>query len=220
MKRIKDQRSSVNLLIGVVISLGFIFISFEWSSSEIHVRIIDDQPAQVFVPEQQIPVYREKDKKVDLPIPNASYEKLKLVQDIFLVIDEPIDFSEAPAKEVMNTPSVNIPKEVEYVDEILPSVEIMPKFPGGENALYEFLKKNLIYPEIAKEIGISGRVYVQFVIEKDGSVSHATIARGKDRSLDEEALRIVNMMPKWKPGIQNGQKVRVRMILPVKFVLR
>ncbi|MFB6342694.1 energy transducer TonB [Saccharicrinis sp. FJH62] len=220
MKRSKDQRSSVNLLIGVLISLGFIFISFEWSSSEIHVRIIDDQPAHVFVPEQQIPIYREKNKKVEIPIPNASYEKLKLVKDMFLLIDEPIDFSETPAKEVMNTPSVNIPKEVEYIDEILPSVEIMPKFPGGEVALYVFLKKNLKYPEIAKEIGISGMVYVQFVIEKDGSVSQVTIARGKDRSLDEEALRIVNMMPKWKPGIQNGQKVRVRMILPVKFVLR
>ncbi|MFB6316942.1 energy transducer TonB [Saccharicrinis sp. FJH54] len=219
MKRIKDHRSSVNLFIGVLISLGFIFISFEWSTSEIHIRIIDDQPAQVFVPEQQIPVYREEQKKTELPLLKASFERMKIVKEYTLEINEEPEFDE-PGKESPEDFLPDIPVTTEVIDDALPLVEIMPKFPGGEKALYEFLRKNIKYPEIAKEIGIQGRVFVAFIIEKDGSVSHVKIVREKDRSLDEEALRIVHLMPNWVPGMQNGQKVRVRMTLPVNFVLK
>jgi periplasmic protein TonB len=220
MKRTKDQRSSVNLLIGALISLGFIFISFEWSTSEIRVTVFHDQPDQAFIPVQQVPIYREKDKKMAVPIPNSSYEKLDIVDDISIeIIDEPV-FSEEPSVEAVPVFVSDIPATTDIIDEPLPHVEIMPKFPGGEEALYKFLRSNIKYPQIAREIGIAGRVYVQFVIETDGSVSQVKVVRGKDRTLDDEALRIVGLMPKWSPGIQNGQKVRVKMTLPVNFVLR
>ncbi len=110
------------------------------------------------------------------------------------------------------------PKEEET--KIFDVVEEMPMFPGGEGALMEYLQKNLRYPAVASENGIEGRVIVRFVVGKDGSVSNVTVARGVDPSLDKEAVRVVESMPKWTPGKQNGQAVNVFYTLPVTFKLQ
>ena len=99
-------------------------------------------------------------------------------------------------------------------------VEQMPSFPGGMGALMSWLSQNIKYPVIAAENGVEGRVIVQFVVEKDGSVNGVKVVRGKDPSLDKEAVRVVSKMPKWNPGKQNGQHVRVWYTLPVKFQLQ
>lgn len=98
-------------------------------------------------------------------------------------------------------------------------VEVMPKYPGGNDAMYAFLGENIKYPEKAKKEGISGRVYVTFVVEKDGSVTNVKILRGAEESLDKEAMRVIKLMPKWEPGTQKGKPVRVQYNLPVKFAL-
>ncbi|MBC8045768.1 MAG: energy transducer TonB [Fimbriimonadaceae bacterium] len=98
-------------------------------------------------------------------------------------------------------------------------VEQMPEFPGGEKALYEFLGKNVKYPKEAIKNGIECKVYIQFIVEKDGSISNAKIKRGVNELLDNEALRAINAMPKWKPGMQKGKTVRVTYTLPVQFKL-
>jgi protein TonB len=98
-------------------------------------------------------------------------------------------------------------------------VEQMPEFPGGNDELMLYLKKNTKYPEIAQENGISGRVYVQFVVSANGSISHVTVVRGADPSLDKEAVRVIRSMPPWKPGKQNGTPVKVQMSVPVNFRL-
>jgi len=98
-------------------------------------------------------------------------------------------------------------------------VEKMPKFPGGETALRQFIANNIIYPELAKDNGIQGKVYVTFVVTKDGSVANAEIARGVDPLLDKEALRIVNTLPAWSPGYQRGKPVNVKYTVPINFVL-
>jgi TonB family protein len=97
--------------------------------------------------------------------------------------------------------------------------EIMPEFIGGADALDEFVKKNLKYPAEAKEKGIQGKVYIQFVVEKDGSVTNIIVRRGANALLDAEAVRIVKLMPAWKPGTMRGKKVRVRYTLPITFSL-
>lgn len=97
--------------------------------------------------------------------------------------------------------------------------EIMPEFIGGPDALDEFLKKNIKYPAEAKEKGIQGKVYVQFVVEKDGTVTNVTVRRSANALLDAEAVRVVKLMPAWKPGTNRGKKVRVRYTLPVSFTL-
>ena len=110
------------------------------------------------------------------------------------------------------------PKEEE--NKIFTIVEQMPSFPGGDAALMQYLAKNIKYPAVAEDMGIQGRVICQFVIERDGSVSDVRIARGVDPSLDKEAMRVVSSMPKWIPGRQNGQFVRVKYSLPVIFRLQ
>ena len=98
-------------------------------------------------------------------------------------------------------------------------VEQMPNFPGGQNALMDFLKNTIKYPAEAEKAGKQGRVVVQFVINKDGSISDAKVVKSVDKTLDEEALRVVNAMPKWTPGKQNGKDVRVKFTMPVTFKL-
>jgi len=98
-------------------------------------------------------------------------------------------------------------------------VEEMPEFPGGQSALKDFISQSVNYPEDARKNGIQGRVYVQFVVSKDGSVKDATVIRGVDSSLDNEALRVVNTMPLWKPGKQRGEAVDVAFTVPIGFAL-
>lgn len=99
-------------------------------------------------------------------------------------------------------------------------VDEMPAFPGGQEALFKYLTDNVIYPAIAKENGIQGRVVCTFVVEKDGRITNVEVVRsGGDPSLDKEAVRVIKSMPKWKPGKQRGQAVRVKFTIPVKFSL-
>lgn len=96
----------------------------------------------------------------------------------------------------------------------------LPSFPGGDAKLREWIKKNMKYPSYAKNNGIEGQVLVVFIVEKDGSISNAEVSWGVDPSLDQEALRIVNKMPRWKPGTQNGVAMRVKYRLPITFTLK
>ena len=107
----------------------------------------------------------------------------------------------------------------EVDDAVFVVVEKSPEFPGGNDSLYAFIGRNIKYPEAAKKNKIEGRVFVTFVIEKDGQVSSAKILRDIGGGCGEEALRVVNSMPKWKPGTQRGNPVRVQFNLPIMFQL-
>ena len=104
-------------------------------------------------------------------------------------------------------------------DSIYQIVEVMPEFPGGVDKMMDYLSKSIKYPEAAKEKGISGRVFLSFVIEKDGAVSDVKVAKGIGKECDDEAVRVVKSMPKWKPGMQKGKPVRVSYMLPIFFKL-
>ena len=99
-------------------------------------------------------------------------------------------------------------------------VDQMPKFPGGEQALMDYVSKNVVYPKEAQEKGISGRVFVGFIVEKDGSVSDVKVLRGIGGGCDEEAVRVISGLPKWKPGKQEGKPVRVSYQMPINFKLQ
>lgn len=100
---------------------------------------------------------------------------------------------------------------------IITFMEQMPEFPGGTEKLMIFIKKELKYPQEAYKNGVQGRVYVQFIVDIDGSIIDVKVIRGVDQLLDEEAIRIIKLMPKWKPGKQNGTPVKVSMTVPVTF---
>ena len=98
-------------------------------------------------------------------------------------------------------------------------IETMPEYPGGMGELMKFMQRNVRYPKEAQEQGKQGRVVVQFVVEKDGSITDAKIAKSVDPQLDAEALRVVNAMPNWTPGKQRGKEVRTYFTIPVTFRL-
>jgi TonB family protein len=112
------------------------------------------------------------------------------------------------------------PKTLDTEEQIFFIVENMPEFPGGEPELRKFIANNIEYPATAQEKGIQGRVYVTFVVDKNGEVANARIARGVDPSLDKEALRVVNSLPKWTPGKQRGEAVNVSYTVPINFALQ
>ena len=130
---------------------------------------------------------------------------------------------------ILTSDTMDVTPEVGYVepfgqesdpeDDVYMFVEQMPEFPGGEAELLHYISKNIRYPQDAKEKGIQGRVFVGFVIEKDGSVSNIRNLRGVDSELDAEAMRVVESMPKWKPGMHRGEPVRVSYQIPIWFKL-
>lgn len=103
--------------------------------------------------------------------------------------------------------------------EVFVVVEVSPQYPGGLDALMVFLSTNIVYPKEAMDNGFQGTVYVSFIVEKDGSISTVKVLRGVHPLLDDEAVRVVNMMPNWSPGLQRGKPVRVQFNLPIRFIL-
>ena len=107
----------------------------------------------------------------------------------------------------------------EVTEEIFVVVEEQPEFPGGNAAMMKFLGDNIKYPVIAQENGIQGRVITNFVVERDGSITDVQVVRGVDPSLDKEAIRVIQSMPKWKPGLQHGKPVKVKFTIPIIYNL-
>ncbi|UKN02151.1 energy transducer TonB [Paracrocinitomix mangrovi] len=97
--------------------------------------------------------------------------------------------------------------------------EQMPEFPGGSDAMERFIIDNIKYPPLAKEKRIQGKVYVQFIVEKDGQLTEIKIRRGAHELLDQEAIRVIKLMPEWKPGSMRGRTVRTRYTVPITFAL-
>ncbi|MCR4829701.1 MAG: energy transducer TonB [Bacteroidales bacterium] len=123
-------------------------------------------------------------------------------------------------KEVVIVGEERVEEEEVLQEQVYTTVEQNPEFPGGEEALYKYLANNIVYPQKARENGITGTVLISFVVEKDGSITLPTIMRNVDGGCGAEALRVVKGMPKWKPGRQGGRPVRTQFILPVSFTLK
>lgn len=103
--------------------------------------------------------------------------------------------------------------------EVFSIVETMPEFPGGQREMTQFIQRNVEYPEVSRENEIQGKVYVNFTVDRDGSIIDTRIIRGVDSLIDAEALRVINSMPKWKPGTQRGKNVKIKFTLPINFAL-
>ena len=129
------------------------------------------------------------------------------------------DLKEEQIEELPEEVAEETPENAIAEETVFDMVGQMPEFPGGHVALEKYLENHLQYPEVAQENGTQGRVTVQFVVNTDGSISDAQVVRGLDSSCNGEALRLINSMPRWIPGQQDGKNVRVRYILPVTFRL-
>ncbi len=217
---IENHRGSW-LLMGAIVALSFMFVSFEWTQHDVGVATDGLSSEPIFV-DDLIPITYPEEKLEAPPPP-----ELKVVDFIEIVTgdeDVPdvvgVESEDLGGKvDVVWIPPV-VEKEELVEDEIMVAVEVMPEFPGGTSALMKYLNSNIKYPTICMETGVQGKVIVQFVVDKDGNITNPVIARGVDPYLDKEALRVINSMPKWKPGMQNGKKVRVKYTVPVVFRLQ
>ncbi len=215
-----ENKKLMFIQIGMVISLLVAWLAFEHKSYD--KREIDPSllNREVVVDEEMVEITKQEEQKpqpVEMP---KQTTQLEIVQDDVEVEDIEIN-AEVEQNEVIEeyiAPEVVEDDVVEQ--EIFKIVEEMPSFPGGEQKLMEFVSKNIKYPQIARETGIQGRVFVNFVVEPDGSVSNVSVLRGIGGGCDEEAMRVVKSMPKWKPGKQRGKAVRVQYMLPVNFRLQ
>ena len=218
---IENQRGTW-LLMGFVVVLAFMFVTFEWTQHDIKVATgsLADEP--VFV-ETLLPITYPEEKLEPPPPPVVKVaELLNIVDDDDLEADAVVlgfDDFEDPV-EIKYRPVVVETENEPVEDEILVTAEKMPEFPGGYGALLQYLNKNIKYPVVPQEQGIQGRVIIQFVVDKDGTITDPVVVRSVDPYLDKEALRVIKAMPKWKPGIQGARSVRVKYTVPVTFRLQ
>jgi len=214
-----EKKKTVFFEIGLIVALMVVFAAFEYKSYD-KVTINLMQRTADNTPEEIIPITEQKVKPPPPP-PPKQVTQIKIVEDN-VDVDEDIDLDVEADDETVVDEYVPPQEEDEDIkeDEIFTVVESMPEFPGGMGALMKYLAENIKYPPLAKESGIQGRVFINFVVEPDGSISNVKVLRGIGGGCDEEAVRVVEAMPKWKPGMQRGKPVRVSYNLPVKFTLQ
>ena len=209
--------------IGLVISLAITLFAFEWTSKETNVAVLEEQ-AQVVLEEEIIPITQET------PPPPPAAPKIPVLSDQIDIVDDEIEIDDDMFMNLEDDANlgVEIMDYVEVEEEVVEEeaiplhlVEEKHSFQGGDaNQVSKWVNQRLEYPEIAKENGVQGRVTLQFTVEKDGTVTKVKVLRGVDPSLDKEAVRVVSMSPKWKPGKQRDRAVPVTYTFPVIFQLR
>jgi len=212
-----ESKKAIFFEIGLVIALLLALVSFNYKSYETKTFKIIQRKVQT-APEEIVPITEQKVKPPPPPPPKA-VTQIKIVSNNVKVNDN-VDID---VEANMNTKVADYvpPEQEDSVPEqhIFVVVEQMPRFPGGQAALMKYLATHIKYPELAKESGIQGRVFINFVVEPDGHIDHVKVLRGIGGGCDEEAVRVVKSMPKWIPGKQRGKPVRVSFNLPVKFTL-
>ncbi len=216
-----ESKRGLFLQIGLVIVLGIMLAAFEWSSKPNMENTLGEL-ADMDLEEEIIPITREQEVKPPPPPPPPKVtEVLNIVEDDVEIEDELI-IEDAEADQDMEIEIVEFEEEEEVAEEeVFFIVEDMPSFQGkGQEGFREWIAKNLRYPEIAAENGISGKVYVQFAVNSKGNVVDAVVVRGVDPALDKEAIRVVMDSPKWTPGKQRGKAVKVQFTFPINFVLQ
>ena len=218
-----ENKRALFIEIGLIVALAVVYIAFNWTSKDVQVSTLEAEN-QVVQEEEIIPITQET------PPPPPEAPKIPVLSDQIDIVDDEIevdnDFlsledSDDMGVEIMDYVE-NVQEEV-VEEEAIPFqlVEEKPSFMGGDaNQFSAWVNKRLVYPEIAKENCVQGRVTLQFTVEKDGSVTKVKVLRGVDPSLDKEAVRVVSMSPKWKPGKQRDRAVPVTYTFPVYFQLR
>jgi protein TonB len=219
-----EKKRILFLQIGLICVLTLVLMAFEWKTYELTLPSFPN-PDPVIVEEILPEILRLKKKSTTKPKPPIKTDYSKLI-----IIDNELDYEPIDNDVFMDEDSKNtdwFPEPYDGGDELIDEpdtpfiiVQYKPEFPGGEVALNRFLSRNIEYPIMAIETYIQGRVFLTFVVEKDGSITNVKILRGIGSGCDEEAVRVVQAMPKWTPGRQMNRNVRVIFTLQISFKLQ
>lgn len=218
-----EKRKGMFVQVGLVVTLSIVLVAFEWTQGE--DRADDDNVVQeIQFEDEMMQITRREEPK---PEPKPEQPKVAEVLDIVdddVEIEDDFDFDMEATEDTEYDFTSMIGDEEEEIEEeeVFYIVEDMPTFNGGDPAteFRKYIGLNLQYPEIAAENGVSGRVIVQFAVNKIGKVVDARVIRSVDPALDQEALRVVTSSPKWTPGKQRGKAVTVLFTFPINFVLQ
>lgn len=219
-----EKGKGLNFLLGLVVALAIVYVALEYRTYD-KIEAYTRDKVDIADMEETI-LLEENEPEPEPPEPEQPQQQEVQLPEEFKVVDntqkvEKIALVSVDESKPLPPPAPVAPVKVEEEeDKIHEVVESPAEFPGGYTALSKWLSKNLVYPEQAAEMGIQGKVIVRFVVEKDGSVTQATVVKGIDPALDKETLRVIQTMPKWKPGMQQGRAVRVRCTQPVQFKLQ
>lgn len=212
-----NNKRGLLLEIGLVVSLLLVIAAFAYTPKEYRIEIVREYVAPV---EEEITEVTRQDQK---PPEAPKKVEVKVITDMLEVVTNDtkittdVDFAEFDENtEVIQ--QVEVKEEVIEDDQPFLIAETMPSFQGGDlNKFRAWVQQNIRFPQIALENGIQGRVVLSFVIEKDGRLTNIQVLQSPDRSLSDEAIRVLSKSPKWSPGKQRNQVVRVKYTLPVDF---
>jgi|APIni6443716594_1056825.scaffolds.fasta_scaffold35697_3 protein TonB len=218
-----ESKKSVYFQIGLIFAMAVTLVAFEWKSYDTQdFDTFANQKSNTEV--EELVQITQQNTPPPPPAPPPPNIVLNIVENTAQINDDISIDAEADERtqvEEYKAPvAVQQEEEAEVQEqEIFQVVENAPAFPGGDGARMKFLQENIKYPQMARESGIQGTVYVTFVVERNGSVTDVKILRGIGGGCDEEAVRVVKNMPKWEPGKQRGKPVRVQFNMPIKFTL-
>lgn len=213
-----ESKKLIFVEIGMVVALAAVLLAFEWKSYEKQELELMTREAED-IPEEMVQI-TQQEKPPPPPKPPPQTTIINIVEDD-VEIEEELEIDVEADEETVVEEYIPIeePEEEEEEAPIFHVVESMPSFPGGEEARIRYLQENLKYPQMARESGIQGRVFLTFVVERDGSITDVKVLRGIGGGCDEEAIRVIQNMPKWNPGKQRGKPVRVQFNMPILFKL-
>ena len=217
-----EKRRGLYLEIGLVVILALALVAFNIKSYDKEVKEVNTRVAQSEIDAEVLNTPPEELPPPPPPEQEIVATDLKVVENDEQPMNEVglINADDNANRAQETFVKVEVKEEVEEVEEeVFLVVEDDPEFPGGLSALSQYLASNIKYPQLAKENNITGKVFVSFVVEKDGSVGQVKILRDIGGGCGAEAVRVVKAMPKWKPGKQRGKPVRTQFNLPVDFSL-
>lgn len=218
-----ERKRVIFLEIGFIAALAVCFAAFGMTSGEYQSETLGPVSLNGYIdPEMLVVDLPEKKENQEQPEPEIIAEELTIVDDNVEteVFNPDLEAGENIATNIRIVQPAGLDPEPEITDPVpFVLVEEKPVFPGGEVAMFKFLNNNIRYPEKARELSLSGKVFVQFVISPQGKVTQVQLARGVDELLDNEAIRVVKQMPDWTPGLQRKIPVSVTMIIPINFIL-
>lgn len=211
-------------LFGFLASLGIVLMAFEWATFDVNYDLPPDKIGLLAEKEPDV-----EDIEILRPEPKTPQQSQQDILDTFMIDNtiKPDTMKVRLPNPDPVLPDIGLvdtfnfgPKTKPKLPTVFQIVEEMPQYGKSESDLFEYLGKKIKYTTFARESGVEGTVFVQFVVEPDGTISNTKVVRGLEPSLDQVALKAIENMGTWSPGKQRGKEVRVQMVIPIKFKLR